>query len=111
MSTESPSFRTCIVDSQRTVGMRRSRFLNTNTLRTIKQISVPKDPDFTFYDPQSKRVLVCHGDAAVVTAIDPEKAAVTGQIELGGGAEAAQATWGGPLSLRQTRRIWNCEFE
>jgi len=62
---------------------------DTNTLKTIKQISVPKDPDFTFYDPQSKRVLVCHGDAAVVTVIDPEKEAVTGQIELGGGAEAA----------------------
>ncbi len=32
-----------------------------------------KDPDFLFYDPHSKRVLVCHGDAAAITAIDPAK--------------------------------------
>ncbi len=62
---------------------------DTNTFKTLKKISVPKDPDFTFYDPQTKRVLVCHGDAAVITEIDPEKAVAVGKIELGGGAEAA----------------------
>lgn len=62
---------------------------DTNTFKTVKKISVPKDPDFTFYDPQIKRVLVCHGDAAAITVIDPEKEAVTGKIDLGGGAEAA----------------------
>jgi DNA-binding beta-propeller fold protein YncE len=62
---------------------------DTNTFKTIKKISVPKDPDFIFYDARSKRVLVCHGDAAMITAIDPEKEAAVGQIELGGGAEAA----------------------
>jgi DNA-binding beta-propeller fold protein YncE len=62
---------------------------DTNTFKTIKKISVPKDPDFVFYDPQTKRVLVCHGDAAAITAIDPAKETVVGKVDLGGGAEAA----------------------
>ena len=62
---------------------------DTNTFKTVKKIAVGKDPDFVFYDPQTKRVLVCHGDAAAITAIDPEKEAVIGKIDLGGGAEAA----------------------
>ena len=32
---------------------------------------------------------MCHGDAAAITVIDPEKEVVVGQIDLGGGAEAA----------------------
>lgn len=62
---------------------------DTNTFKTIKKISVDKDPDFTFYDKRTKRVLVCHGDAAAITAIDPEKESVIGKVDLGGGAEAA----------------------
>jgi DNA-binding beta-propeller fold protein YncE len=62
---------------------------DTDTFKTIKNISVAEDPDFIFYDPQTNRVLVCHGDAAAITAIDPEKQAVIGKIDLGGGAEAA----------------------
>ena len=62
---------------------------DTNTFKTIKTISVGKDPDFIFYDPQTKRILVCHGDAAAITAIDPEKQEVIGKVDLGGGAEAA----------------------
>ena len=62
---------------------------DTNTFKTIKKISVPKDPDFIFYDPRTKRVLVCHGDASAITAIDPDKQTVLGQVDLGGGAEAA----------------------
>src|SRR5216683_2042048 len=31
---------------------------DTNTFKTIKSIPVDKDPDFIFYDPQTKRVLV-----------------------------------------------------
>jgi DNA-binding beta-propeller fold protein YncE len=62
---------------------------DTDTFKTIKTISVAKDPDFVFYDPTTKRVLVCHGDAAAITAIDPEKETVIGKIDLGGGAEAA----------------------
>jgi DNA-binding beta-propeller fold protein YncE len=62
---------------------------DTNTFETITKIAVDKDPDFVFYDPRSKRVLVCHGDAAAITAIDPEKQTVIGKVNLGGGAEAS----------------------
>lgn len=62
---------------------------DTNTFKTLKTIAVPDDPDFVFYDRQDKRVMVCHGDAAAITAIDPEKEEVIGKIDLGGGAEAA----------------------
>jgi DNA-binding beta-propeller fold protein YncE len=62
---------------------------DTNTFKTIKKIAVDKDPDFVFYDPSTKRVLVCHGDAAAITAIDPEKESVIGKVGLGGGAEAS----------------------
>jgi DNA-binding beta-propeller fold protein YncE len=61
---------------------------DTNTFKTLKTIKVGDDPDFIFYDPQTKRVLVCHGDAEVITAIDPDKEEVIGTIPLGGGAEA-----------------------
>jgi DNA-binding beta-propeller fold protein YncE len=62
---------------------------DTNTFQTIKKIPVAKGPDFVFYDAGSKRVLVCHGDAAVITAINPETETVIGQVALGGGAEAS----------------------
>jgi len=62
---------------------------DTNNFETIAKIPVSKDPDFIFYDPQTGRVFVCHGDAAKITAINPEQAAVAGEIDLGGGAEAA----------------------
>ena len=62
---------------------------DTNTFKTLKTIKVADDPDFILYDPTSKRVLVCHGDASAITAIDPDKEEVIGKIDLGGGAEAA----------------------
>ncbi|HTF69069.1 MAG TPA: YncE family protein [Edaphobacter sp.] len=62
---------------------------DTNSLKTIKKIHVSEDPDFIFYDGKSKKVLVCHGDGAVITLIDPEKQDAVGKIALGGGAEAA----------------------
>jgi len=62
---------------------------DTNTFKTIKKISVADDPDFITYDPNTKRVLVCHGDGKVISAIDPVKETVIGKVDLGGGAEAA----------------------
>ncbi len=61
---------------------------DTDSFATIKKIAVDKDPDFVLYDSREKRVLVCHGDAAEITAIDPAKQVVVGKIPLGGGAEA-----------------------
>ena len=62
---------------------------DTRTFKTIKKIPVAGDPDFITYDPNTRRVLVCHGDGKVITAIDPAKEAIIGKVELGGGAEAA----------------------
>jgi len=62
---------------------------DTNTFKTLKNIPVAEDPDFVLYDAHDKRVLVCHGDASAITAIDPVKEEVIGKIDLGGGAEAA----------------------
>jgi YVTN family beta-propeller protein len=80
---------------------------DTNTLKTLKNISVPEDPDFVFYDPETNRVLVCHGDAAAITAIDPEKEAVIGKIDLGGGAEAAVTNGNGTgfANLEETSTV------
>jgi DNA-binding beta-propeller fold protein YncE len=62
---------------------------DTNTFKTVQKISVDKDPDYILYDAGTKRILVCHGDAAAITAIDPAKGTVLGKVDLGGGAEAA----------------------
>jgi DNA-binding beta-propeller fold protein YncE len=62
---------------------------DTQSFKTLKNISVAADPDFTFYDAALHRVLVCHGDSAQITEIDPDREEVSGKIPLGGGAEAA----------------------
>jgi DNA-binding beta-propeller fold protein YncE len=62
---------------------------DTVTFKTIKKIPVPKGPDFIFYDRGTKRVLVCHEDAAAITAINPVTEAIIGKIDLGSGPEAA----------------------
>jgi len=62
---------------------------DTTTFKTIKKISVEKDPDFILYDPGTRRVLVCHSDGAAITAIDPEKQVILGKMALDGPAEAA----------------------
>src|SRR5581483_5940924 len=62
---------------------------DTQTFQTLKNIPVAADPDFTLYDAALHRVLVCHGDAAQITEIDPDREEVSGKISLGGGAEAA----------------------
>jgi len=62
---------------------------DTESLQTLKKIAVDKDPDFIRYDPGTGRILVCHGDAAEITEIDPDKESVIGKIDLGSGAEAS----------------------
>jgi DNA-binding beta-propeller fold protein YncE len=62
---------------------------DTTSFKTLKKIKVDKGPDFTFYDARSNRVLVCHGEAEVITAIDPARTEVIGKVALDGGAEAA----------------------
>jgi len=80
---------------------------DTKTLKTRKTIAVGQDPDFTFYDPQTQRVFVCHGDAGEITAIDPEKETVVGKIPLGTGAEAAVLNGKGDgfVNLEETAQV------
>ena len=62
---------------------------DTGSLHRIARLQVDADPDFIFYDPQTSRVFVCHGDASELSVIDPAKDAVIGKIKLDSGAEAA----------------------
>src|SRR6202140_951297 len=64
---------------------------DTKSFEVKKTIPVAEDPDYIFYDPGTKRVFVCNGDAKVVTAIDPEKQTVIGKVEAGDKVEAAVA--------------------
>lgn len=82
---------------------------DTNTFDTIKTLSVDKDPDYVFYDSQIERVFVCHGDAAEITAIDPDKEEIVGKISLGGGAEAAvvDGQGNGFVNLEESAEVVN----
>src|SRR5580693_83036 len=86
---------------------------DTNTFQTIKKIPVAKDPDFVFYDPKTKRVLVCHGDGEVITAIDPATEAVIGEVKLGGGAEAGvvDGKGNGFVNLEESAQVVNFDPE
>jgi DNA-binding beta-propeller fold protein YncE len=82
---------------------------DTKTLQTRRTIAVDEDPDFIFYDPQTRRVFVCHGDAGEISAIDPDKEQVAGRIPLGTGAEAAalDAKGNGYVNLEETAELVN----
>ncbi len=86
---------------------------DTRTFKTIKKIPVSKDPDFTFYDGSTNRVFVCHGDSAVITAIDPDKQSIIGKVELGGGAEAAvvDGKGNGFVNLEESATVVNFDPE
>jgi DNA-binding beta-propeller fold protein YncE len=80
---------------------------DTRDFKTVKTFPVDEDPDFVFYDPQTKRVFVCHGDAAEITAIDPAEQTVIGKISLGGVAEAAvlDGKGNGFVNLKDTAQV------
>jgi DNA-binding beta-propeller fold protein YncE len=82
---------------------------DAKTLQTRKTIPVDADPDFVFYDAQTKRVFVCHGDAGEISAIDPEKEQVVGKVPLGTGAEAAvvDGKGNGFVNLEDTAELVN----
>lgn len=82
---------------------------DTDSFTTIKKIPVSKDPDFTFYDPKTNRVFVCHGDSAVITAIDPKTETIIGKVDLGGGAEAAvvDGNGNGYVNLEESAEVVN----
>ena len=77
---------------------------DTVTLKTIKKISVAKQPDFIFYDLFTKRVLVCHEDGQAITAIDPERTEIVGKVDLGSEAEAA-VVWSKELGFVNLEKV------
>lgn len=70
---------------------------NPDSLRQVKQIYVPDDPDGIFYDPLDKLVYVASGDARVGTVIDPVTQSKVATIPLGGKPEFA--AWDGSSQL------------
>lgn len=86
---------------------------DTTSLKTIKKIHVAPDPDFVFFDGKTGKVLLCHGDGAAITLIDPEKQAVAGKIDLGGGAEAAvtDGKGNGFVNLEESAMVVNFDPE
>jgi len=84
---------------------------DTNTFKTIKTNHRRQRSRFRFLRSATKRVLVCHGDAAAITAIDPEKQEVTGKIDLGGGAEAAVVDGKGTGFVNLEESAVVCSFD
>jgi len=62
---------------------------DTKSFKVTKTIPVGEDPDYIFYDAGTRKVFVCHGDAKIISVIDPEKQAVVGKVDVGDKAEAA----------------------
>src|ERR1700692_1021915 len=53
---------------------------DTKSFKVTKTIPVGEDPDYIFYDAGTRKVFVCHGDAKIISVIDPEKQAVVGKV-------------------------------
>ena len=59
------------------------------TMRLVKTIQVPDDPDGIFYDPHTRLIYVAGGNSNTGTLIDPAQQAVVSTIRLGGKPEFA----------------------
>jgi DNA-binding beta-propeller fold protein YncE len=65
--------------------------VDTDTLRTLREVPTGKKPDAIIYDPASRRVFVNNGDGNSTTAIDAATGDVVGTLDLGGSPEYAAA--------------------
>lgn len=65
--------------------------VDTNTLRTLRQVPAGKKPDAIIYDPASRRIFVNNGDGESTTAIEAATGNVIGTLGLGGSPEFAAA--------------------
>ncbi len=61
------------------------------TMKVLKEIASPKDPDGIIYDPATSRIFAFNGDTNSATAIDATTGKVVGTVDLGGGPEFAAA--------------------
>jgi hypothetical protein len=65
--------------------------VDTDTLRTLRQVRAGKKPDAIIYDPATRRVFVNNGDGNSTTAIDAATGNIVGTLDLGGAPEFAAA--------------------
>jgi DNA-binding beta-propeller fold protein YncE len=61
------------------------------TMKVLKEVASPEDPDAIIYDPASSRVFAFNGKSHSATAIEAATGTVAGTVELGGGPEFAVA--------------------
>jgi YVTN family beta-propeller protein len=65
------------------------------SMKVLREVASPKDPDAILYDPATSRVFAFNGDSDSATVIDAASGQVAGRIELGGGPEFAAADGAG----------------
>jgi DNA-binding beta-propeller fold protein YncE len=73
--------------------------VDTETLRTLRQVPAGKKPDAIIYDPASQRIFANNGDGESTTAIDAETGSVIGTLDLGGSPEFAAADGKGHIYI------------
>lgn len=65
------------------------KVFNTENNQVTSEIAVGKNPDAIFYEPFSKKMIVCNGGSNDVSVIDPETNTVIKIIDVGGKPETA----------------------
>ena len=81
------------------------------TLKTLRQITVGKNPDAIVYDDVSGRVFTMNGGSGDATAIDVKTDAVAGTLALGGRPEFAVADGRGHVFVNLEDKSAVVEFD
>ena len=78
---------------------------DTNTFKTIKKISEPKER-ILISRPGNQAGCWCAMATRIISVIDPEKEAPVGKVDLGGPAEAAVVNKGtGYVNIEETDEV------
>ncbi len=72
---------------------------DTQTLATIKTITVEGNPDGIFFEPLTERIYVLSHRAPNVTVLDGKDGSIVGTIDLGGAPEQAQSDGQGKVFI------------
>jgi YVTN family beta-propeller protein len=70
---------------------------DVNTNKVLSQIAVGQNPDIIFYEPFSKKIMVCNGRGKNISIIDPLLNKAIDSIEVGGKPEFAASNGSGKL--------------
>jgi len=77
----------------------RVAMVDTETLRTLRQVPAGKKPDAIIYDPATRRIFANNGDGDSTTVIDAATGDVVGTLDLGGSPEYAAADGTGHIYI------------